>query len=191
MRMCSSEGCIEFAKSRGMCRRHYAAFWRAETAKAPKKFCSVAGCKKPLKARGMCNMHVQRLNKNGTLETKGAPYGESADFLRRLVGHEGDECVLWPYGKASTGYGQTRLNGQAVNAHRAMCVLAHGEPPNAEVEAAHRCGNRSCVNPNHLRWATRSENQMDRVEHGRSNRGGRHGLARLTDAEAQAPVGAG
>lgn len=42
-------------------------------------------------------------------------------------------------------------------------------------------GSSGCCNPNHLRWATRTENQRDRIEHGTSNRGSRHGLHKLTE----------
>lgn len=28
-----------------------------------------------------------------------------------------------------------------------------------------------CINPAHLRWATRAENEQDKITHGRSNRG--------------------
>jgi hypothetical protein len=60
-------------------------------------------------------------------------------------------------------------------AHREMCRLAHGEPPTPKHEAAHSCGSHACINPNHLSWKTRSENQMDSVRAGRVYRGGRRG----------------
>jgi hypothetical protein len=65
-----------------------------------------------------------------------------------------------------------------------MCRVAHGEPTDG-ADAAHSCGNRGCVNPRHLRWASRSENQMDRVVHGTSNRGERCASAKLGEAEAR------
>jgi hypothetical protein len=64
-----------------------------------------------------------------------------------------------------------------------MCMLAHGLPPEDRPDAAHSCGVTSCVNPNHLRWASVSENLMDRVGHGTSNRGEQHGLSTLTTAQ--------
>jgi hypothetical protein len=51
-------------------------------------------------------------------------------------------------------------------AHQLMCELAHGPRPARSYEARHSCGNGMCVNPAHLSWGTRSENQQDRTRHG-------------------------
>jgi hypothetical protein len=64
-----------------------------------------------------------------------------------------------------------------------MCELAHGDPPSTKHEAAHSCGNHSCVNPRHLAWKTRSENQLDSVAMGRVYRGGRRGKLNRAFAE--------
>jgi hypothetical protein len=61
----------------------------------------------------------------------------------------------------------------------------NGEPPSPQHHAAHNCGNASCVNPYHIRWATPSENQADRVEHGTSNRGERNGQTALTEDQVR------
>jgi hypothetical protein len=42
------------------------------------------------------------------------------------------------------------------------------------------------VNKRHVRWATNSENQIDRIEHGTSNRGERHPHVKLTEADVRA-----
>lgn len=80
--------------------------------------------------------------------------------------HKSLECLIWPFAKISTGYGQFRRNGTRVYAHRIMCELAHGKCPTNKKEAVHTCRNTSCVNPNHLRWATHIENMQDRTLHG-------------------------
>ncbi len=38
------------------------------------------------------------------------------------------------------------------------------------------------MNPNHLRWVTPRENELDKVAHQTSNRGTRHGLSKLSEA---------
>jgi len=112
-----------------------------------------------------------------------APKGSSEAFLRRHISVETDACVLWPYRLTKAGYGLAVIDGKQLHAHRWMCILAHGEPAQKDLEAAHGCGNRNCVNPNHLRWDTRSGNQQDRVLHGTSNRGERDGMAKLSESQ--------
>jgi hypothetical protein len=64
-----------------------------------------------------------------------------------------------------------------------MCFWAHGDAPVDRPHAAHSCGNPTCVNPAHLRWASPSENMMDRLVHGTDNRGENSANAKLTEAE--------
>jgi len=110
------------------------------------------------------------------------PNGALSKWIMENAKHDGDECLLWPFSISTLGYpGNTLWNGKQMFGHRAMCFAAHGHPKRDQSHAAHRCGNRWCINPNHLRWASVSENQMDRVKHGTSNRGGRHGSAKLCE----------
>lgn len=106
------------------------------------------------------------------------------DWLRSHVDYDGDDCLTWPFGGCN-GYGMCCVGGRKRQyAHRVMCELVHGEAPSAEHEAAHSCGkgHLGCVNPKHIQWKTRSENQLDRHEHGTVQRGSR---GRLTFAEAE------
>ena len=41
------------------------------------------------------------------------------------------------------------------------------------------------MNPRHLRYASRAENEADKVRHGTSNRGERHGLSKLTASQVR------
>lgn len=94
--------------------------------------------------------------------------GRGMEFLRENVNHQGDECLAWPLSCDTHGYGQVGIDGTLRKAYRVMCELAHGMPPTDKHEAAHSCGkgNQGCVNPKHLSWKTRSENQRDRRKHG-------------------------
>lgn len=93
-----------------------------------------------------------------------------------------EACILWPYAKRN-GYGVLAMDGGAVTyAHRAVCAKVHGAPP-PRADAAHRCGVRACINPAHLRWASRTQNKADELLHGTRPRGSRHGRARLTEEQ--------
>ena len=96
-----------------------------------------------------------------------ADYGSVPVFVRDVaVPFDGDGCLLWPFQISTTGYGRLEVNGKKKIASRYVCELAHGEPPTRQHEAAHSCGNSKCVNPKHLRWATHTENEADKLVHG-------------------------
>lgn len=52
-------------------------------------------------------------------------------------------------------------------------------------EGAHNDGVKTNNNLENLRWATPSENQMDRLLHGTDNRGSRHGLSKLNEKQVR------
>lgn len=54
------------------------------------------------------------------------------------------------------------------------------------MECRHKNGDRSDCRLENLEWSTRSDNQMDRVAHGTSNRGEAHGLAKLSSEQVVA-----
>lgn len=114
-----------------------------------------------------------------------APFGSSEKFLRDHVGFFSDDCLIWPYRTVPAGYGLAVIGGVQKRASRWMCILAHGEPKSHGLVAAHNCGNPSCVNPRHLRWATDYENSQDTILHGRTPRGERSGRAKLTAKDVE------
>jgi len=104
---------------------------------------------------------------------------KSLRFIYAATHHQGDACLLWPYAKARR-YGKLYYEGRIVSAHRLVCQMVHGDPPSAAHHAAHKCGVRLCISPQHLRWATGRENEADKLLHDRHNRGERNGFAKLT-----------
>lgn len=60
-----------------------------------------------------------------------------------------DVCWEWTRCKASSGYGQIRINGKARYAHRVSWALVNGAIPDGQW-VLHRCDNPGCCNPNHL-----------------------------------------
>lgn len=95
--------------------------------------------------------------------------GAGIKWLMAHVAHQGDECLIWPFYRMPVkGYGTLGYCGKVWKAHRLMCVLAKGEPPSPEHQAAHSCGrgDDGCVNPRHLSWKTALGNRLDSNEHG-------------------------
>lgn len=148
------------------------------------KTCAVPGCDSKFHCKGFCKKHYLRNLRYGS-PTGGRRFdGEVIAFLKALVGTTELECILWPYGLQKNGYGSAIRYGSVSNGpHRIMCILAHGDPPNQQYQAAHACHNSACVNPNHLRWATPLENTQDRVLANRCAKGERQHLARITASQ--------
>lgn len=74
----------------------------------------------------------------------------------------GDEgCWLWSASVRQNGYGQINLAGRNRSAHRVAWELAHGEIPTGLL-VDHICRHRACVNPDHLRLATKKQNAENR-----------------------------
>jgi len=147
--------------------------------------CKAEGCHKPSRARGWCVAHYKRWKRHGSPTAGRTSLGALPAFINQALEYQGNDCLLWPYGKLH-GYGQTRERGGYAAAHIVVCKAAHGPKPSPRHEVAHSCGVRACINPRHLRWATPSENQMDKVAHGTHNRGERHNMAKLSAEQVQA-----
>lgn len=108
--------------------------------------------------------------------------GAGLALLNGLVGHDGKDCVFWPFARNASGYGVATIDGRQTLASRAMCILVHGPAPSERHEAAHSCGNGhlGCINPNCLRWATPEENEEDKAIHDRVKKGDAHWKSALT-----------
>ena len=69
-----------------------------------------------------------------------------------------NSCWEWIAGK-NNGYGQFKLNGKMINAHRISYILTKGSIPEG-LQINHICRNHSCVNPDHLEAVTQKENVL-------------------------------
>ena len=82
---------------------------------------------------------------------------------------EDGECYKWlgalANGRPQVGIKLGKRQYKGVYVARIMCEEAHGPPPSPKHDAAHDtpngCIGALCVNGEHLRWATRSENMWD------------------------------
>lgn len=129
--------------------------------------CCIDGCDNPSRTLGMCNKHYLRLNRHGDPLAGRAFDFESREWLDQHSKVETDECLIFPYGKFSKGYGTVNSGERRqIYAHRYMCEKVHGPAPIEGMEACHNCGNTECVNPRHLRWDTHVGNMSDKASHG-------------------------
>lgn len=147
--------------------------------------CSVEGCGKRWFAVALCAAHYARKRKYGSVDGKAPSYSKRLKWLKDHASHSSDECLRWPFAILPDGYGHMDLHGVSMKASRAMCIIAHGKPESEELEAAHSCGkgHEGCVNPKHLRWATRDENIAEFISGPRLRRGEKHAQHKLSNQE--------
>lgn len=152
-----------------------------------RKPCKFAGCKNLSHRVGYCSAHERQLARGINL----TPITEPKDVLGWLEDHsvsDSDQCLIWPFARNKGGYGNLFFNGRYTNAHRMMCELSKGPPPFAKADAAHSClnGRNGCVNPNHLSWKTRKDNEKDKIVHGTKLLGEALAWSRLTESQVVA-----
>lgn len=152
------------------------------------RLCSIPDCGKPAHVKGWCRAHYLRWYRHGdpllgsrSLSAKGEPL----HWIKGAVDHKSDGCLIWPYARTGSGYGQLTIDGRRVLAHRWMCEVVHGPAPTPEHEASHSCGkgHEGCIHPGHLRWATPKENAEDRIVHGTNCEGERSPNAVLSEGD--------
>lgn len=79
----------------------------------------------------------------------------------------------------SHGYWVTRIGGIQIGVHQIVAATFIPNPEN-KPEAAHWDNDRSNNTVENLRWATRKENEEDKVRHGTLTLGTRNGMVKLT-----------
>lgn len=72
-------------------------------------------------------------------------------------------CWNWVGGRHPNGYGVFYHSGKSFLAHR-MSLLIRGASLVDGLVVDHKCRNRICVNPRHLRQVTRSKNNTENSE---------------------------
>jgi hypothetical protein len=92
-------------------------------------------------------------------------------------------CLEWTAAK-SHGYGVFNPTGKLIMAPRMAWILKYGEVEGS-LCVLHKCDNPACVDYKHLFLGTRGDNHRDKVQKDRSNRGMRHGMAKLTDDQVR------
>jgi hypothetical protein len=149
--------------------------------------CSIRDCQKKVYAKTWCKRHYESNLRHGdpaAVDNRASP---KQAWVQANLSRESDECFSWPFGRNTNGYCRMNVGGRADYAHRVICGLKHGVPPSPMHRATHSCGNGhlGCLNHRHLRWATNSANQLERVSHGTDQRGEKHANAVATEQQAR------
>lgn len=88
---------------------------------------------------------------------------ERVDFWSKVKTRKSTRpCWEWTGSAGRSGYGQYRIRGRSVPAHRIAYFDAYGIDPGA-LFVLHSCDNPRCVNARHMRLGTSAENALDRV----------------------------
>jgi hypothetical protein len=96
-----------------------------------------------------------------------------------------DGCWLWTGAPNTGGYGQVCINWEVRLVHAVAFEEFYGPIP-AGLCVLHHCDNPPCVRPDHLWLGTKAENNADRDAKGRTARGIRSGMHKVTEQDVVA-----
>ena len=181
-KQCTVDRCSGKQVAKSMCGKHYRRILRSNYPE-----CSIEGCENKSREGDLCSSHAHRKRRHGDPLGGSIGNGVLQQFIINAVdlaksGH--DECIIWPHGKDKDGYGTLTWEGKKWKAHRLALVLS-GVPEDPDLACCHspgKCHNPSCVNANHLRFATMKENKGDQVIDGTVNAGSKNGQSKLNES---------
>lgn len=135
--------------------------------------CTFPGCERPHESKGHCKAHAKQRRKGHELspiKSRALPYKLETPG-QYYVNSGANECWEWLGTIEAVGYGVIYRDGKLRKAHRVVWEDLVGQIPEGLV-LDHRCHNKSCVNPSHLRVVTQKQN----IEHLRgANKNSRSG----------------
>lgn len=180
---CTIDGCGRKHKARGMCDTHYESSLRT-IGFENSATCSFAGCRKIASARGLCAGHRAQQRRGeplAPLTRRALPIEErfwgNVDKSGPVVPRhpEMGRCWMWTgtavASKSSGKYGAIKSGKQSIRAHRLSYEIHNGPLPHGML-VDHICHNSLCVRPDHLRPATRSQNNGYLIGPKSNNRSG-------------------
>lgn len=161
-RTCSIPDCEKKLAARGLCQMHYLRLKRhgdVNTVKRAKRACAVEGCDRTHYGHGLCQTHFRRKERSGEVRP-GVPITLNTEdpeesFTERTKWR--GECLIW-IASTANGYGRMSIDGEKNrSAHRYAWERVNGPVPDG-MYIDHICWNKACVNVEHLRLASPSQN---------------------------------
>lgn len=132
----------------------------------------IEGCDGAHYAKGICEKHYKRLRNTGTLQESEFGRGTlEVRFKKKFTPGNPDDCWLWRGATTGKGYGAIQEAGKGSKlllAHR-VSFEVYKRPLLDGEYVLHSCDVRNCVNPNHLRAGTQSENIQEAFDKGRKS----------------------
>lgn len=123
--------------------------------------CKIDNCDTRARGRGLCQKHYSRWRRLGDAEAPVRSQVRKASLeFDDNVEPQGD-CIVWTGPRHPRGYGYLSVNGVTKVAHRYAYERLRGPIPDG-MYVDHVCWNEPCVRPDHLRLATRSQNNSYR-----------------------------
>ena len=181
--ICAIDDCDKPAWARGWCHMHLQRWYHHGdpthvTPKPKRSYCVIFDCERIVNSGGLCDTHVRRLRKHGSTDN---PRQTVEERFWSKVDKEGPEyedlgrCWEWTAAVNENGYGLFGIKGRHIRVHRWSYEQANGPIPKKH-DIDHICGNRLCVNPAHLRDATRKQNMENYTVRHRHNKTGYRGV---------------
>lgn len=159
--------CDRPVRAKDMCSIHLARSYRgtipldAPFARKPKPAEPCLHCDNLAFGYGLCQTHYFRMRRGAPLEGPVRSWGkteaEKADDIIATAIPDG-ECLIAAL-RSPNGYSRMVQgdDGQLITGYRLVYRVKNG-PLKAGYQVHHACGNRGCVNPEHLVLATQREN---------------------------------
>lgn len=94
-------------------------------------------------------------------------------LLSNYIANDITGCWEWCGSITNSGYGQIKVFGKMMAAHRYSFALHKGPIPDG-MEILHECDNKICINPNHLVSGTHKQNMSDAAARGLIAKGEKH-----------------
>lgn len=136
--------------------------------------CSVDGCEKTIRCKGLCNGHYKQHLKGQELRPLGSELTFQDRFWSKVNKEAPGGCWEWR-GNTCKGCGRIWCGSCFKAAHRVSWEFVNGTIPEG-MFLDHRCHNRRCVNPKHLRVVTQSQNMQHRTGAQRNGSSGVRGV---------------